>query len=415
MREALAALTLRGRAFLAAGVTAVVCAVVLGQEPLVRAGLLVLGLPLLTAAVLARSRYRLSLEREVSPQRVCAGRSAVVRLTLRNQGRLPSGPLLLEDRLPYALGTRPRFVLDGVGREWRRSVDYPVRPEVRGRYEIGPMTVRLRDPFGMVELTRSFRGTVPLMVTPRTVPLPVVPIQAGRHGSGDSRARASVMGSAEDVTVRDYRRGDELRRVHWRSSARRGELMVRREEHPWQARATVVIDNRTWAHHGHGDASTLERAVSAAASVAVHLAGRGYDVGLVTAAGEECARATSGAATGPLLDALALLRADPSPTLEAGPSRTHEGGLVVGVFGALGPDDVAAARRLARGAGTALALVLDPAQRSGGEPPPGASARAAAMLTGQGWRTATVAADDPLGAVWERLARRAPGPAEAVR
>ena len=106
-------------------------------------------------------------------------------------------------------------------------------------------------------------------------------------GSGDNRPRAFATGSAEDVTVREYRRGDDLRRVHWRSSARVGELMVRREEQPWQSRATLFLDNRTRAHRGQGIASSLEAAVSAAASIAVHLSQRGFTVRLVTATGED--------------------------------------------------------------------------------------------------------------------------------
>ena len=79
--------------------------------------------------------------------------------------------LLLEDHLPYVLGTRPRFVLEGIGHGWHRDVTYQIRSDVRGRFEIGPVTVRVKDPFGLVELGRAFRTTVPLTVTPRTVPL----------------------------------------------------------------------------------------------------------------------------------------------------------------------------------------------------------------------------------------------------
>ena len=75
-------------------------------------------------------------------------------------------------------------------------------------------------------------------------PLPTIPLTGAWTGSGDNRPRAFATGSAEDVTVREYRRGDDLRRVHWRSSARTGELMVRREEQPWQSRATLFLDNR---------------------------------------------------------------------------------------------------------------------------------------------------------------------------
>ena len=131
------------------------------------------------------------------------------------------------------------------------------------------MKVRVSDPFGLVELGRAFHTTVPLTVTPRTVPLTQIPLGGAWTGSGDNRPRAFATGSAEDVTVREYRRGDELRRVHWRSSAKIGELMVRREEQPWQSRATLFFDNRLRAHRGQGIASSLEAAVSAAASIAV--------------------------------------------------------------------------------------------------------------------------------------------------
>ena len=263
MREALAGLTVRGRAFVAAGVTAIVCAIVLGQEELTRVGVLVLALPLIAAAVIARNRYRLALVRTVTPQLVAAGQPARVSLSLTNEGRTPSGVLLLEDRVPYVLGTRPRFVLEGIGEGWRRHVSYQVRSDVRGRFEIGPMSVRVSDPFGLIELGRAFHTTVPLTVTPRTVPLPNIPLGGAWTGSGDNRPRAFATGGAEDVMVREYRRGDDLRRVHWRSSAHVGELMVRREEQPWQSRATLFLDNRLRSHRGQGIASSLEAAASA--------------------------------------------------------------------------------------------------------------------------------------------------------
>src|SRR5690349_22344993 len=94
MREALAALTVRGRAFLAAGATAFVCAMVLGHDELVRVGALLLLLPLATAFYLGRSRYRLGLVRSLSPGQVAAGQQARVQLDLTNDGRMPTGLLL---------------------------------------------------------------------------------------------------------------------------------------------------------------------------------------------------------------------------------------------------------------------------------------------------------------------------------
>ena len=100
MREGLAGLTARGRAFLAAGITAVVCAVMLGQPSLTRVGVLLAALPLITAFLVGRSRYRLALVRTVNPQLVAAGQPTRVTLELTNEGRTPTGLLLLEDQAP---------------------------------------------------------------------------------------------------------------------------------------------------------------------------------------------------------------------------------------------------------------------------------------------------------------------------
>lgn len=286
VREALGSLTVRGRAFLAGGVTTIAAAAVVGHDSVIRIGVLVMALPLLTAWWIGRSHYRLALTRTVAPQQVVAGQPATVSITVSNDAPTLTGVLLLEERLPYVLGTRPRFVLEGLGAGWRRHATYQVRSDLRGQFEIGPMAVRVSDPFGLVEVARTFRGTTRLTVTPRTVTLPSIPLGGAWTGSGDNRPRAFASGSAEDVTVREYRRGDDLRRVHWRSSARVGELMVRREEQPWQSRATVYLDNRGTAHRGQGAASSLEAAVSAAASIALHLSQHGYTVRLVTASGE---------------------------------------------------------------------------------------------------------------------------------
>ena len=84
---------------------------------------------------------------------------------------------------------------------------------------------------------------------------------------------------------RGYRHGDDLRRVHWRSTARYGELMVRREEQPHRARCTVLLDTRRDAYFGAGPDSAFEWAVSGAASVATHMLERGYAVRLLTDTG----------------------------------------------------------------------------------------------------------------------------------
>jgi uncharacterized protein (DUF58 family) len=414
MREALSAMTTRGRGFLAAGATASGCAVLLGQQDLLRVGVLLVLLPVVSAWFLGRSRYRLGLVRTVVPAQVAAGTPARVQLDLTNDGRMPTGLLLLEDQVPYLLGTRPRFVVDRMGPRWKRTVGYSVRSDVRGKYPIGPMSVRVSDPFGLVELTRAFRSTSSLVVTPVVVPLPPIPLSGMLTGSGDNRPRAFATGSAEDVTVREYRRGDDLRRVHWRSSAHAGELMVRREEQPWQSRATLFVDNRLRTHRGRGAASSLEQAVSAAASIAVHLVQRGFVVRLVTAAGDEEGgswheRGAVAAETTPLLESLAVLTPTDRPDLDtrwlqdAGHS-----GLLIGVLGAVTDHDKPAFSRMRHSAATTMAIALDveawsghPAERSA----PNGDTPATAWLKAHGWKAVPAGPGTALGSVWEELGR----------
>ena len=174
-------------------------------------------------------------------------------LRMDNVSRLPTGLLMLQDRVPYVLGPRPRFVLDRVEPGGRREVSYRVRSDLRGRYPLGPLQLRLTDPFGMCELTRSFSTYDTLTVVPRVEPLPPVRLAGEATGYGDGRqplAGAGRRGRRRSRAATGY--GDDLRRVHWRSTARYGELMVRREEQPQRARCTVLLDTRRHRLPGRG-------------------------------------------------------------------------------------------------------------------------------------------------------------------
>jgi hypothetical protein len=331
-----------------------------------------------------------------------------VTIDLTNDGRMPTGLLLLEDQVPYVLGSRPRFVVDRMGPRWKRQIGYVVRSDVRGKFTVGPMKVRLSDPFGMVELDRTFQTVSKLVVTPRVIPLPPVPLSGAWTGSGDNRPRAFASGSAEDVTVREYRRGDDLRRVHWRSSAHAGELMVRREEQPWQSRATLFLDNRKIAHAGSGAASSLEHAVVVAASIGVHLIQRGFNVRLVTAAGEETAplwheHGAMGAETGPLLESLAVVTEVTHPHIDV--KWLQDGGhsgLLIGVLGLVAEHDQPVLTRMRHSAAAAMAFALDvPAwgrahQVAAGTP-------VVPWLTGHGWRAVSAGPRDPVPSTWQEL------------
>lgn len=416
MRSAVSTLTTRGRAFLSAGVASAASAIVLGQRDLLRVGLLLLALPLITAVIANRSRYLLSCAREVTPSRVQVDQPAIVSLTLENPGRVPTGLMLLEDALPYALGSRPRFVIDQLRPRWRREISYPVRSEARGRYNVGPLTVRLSDPFGFVELTRAFTSQASLVVTPVIVPLPRVRLSGDWSGTGDNRPRAFAAAGTEDVTVRDYRMGDDLRRIHWRSTARTDELMVRREEQPYQSRSTLVLDTRSTAHRGTGPASSFEYAVSAAASIASHLAGLGFTVRMLTddARAAEAAwhdRGVGGSAELRLiLDTLAVIAPSRRTDFSAASLDRSASGLVVAVVGALTESDLTALGSLRVGATRALAIVIDAAgwvrpeaQTAAGRTP---ATQQAAALRQRGWSAVVAGPRDRLESVWQDVTAR---------
>ncbi len=415
MREALRGLTTRGRSFLAAAAAAAVSAIILGEKDLLRVAILLAILPLLAAAYVGRSRYRLACSRSLEPHRAPVGASARVVLRLQNMSRLPTGTLLLEDRLPYALGSRPRVVLERLGARQASSVAYTVRADVRGKYEVGPLVVRLTDPFGLCELTRSIPSVDRLTVIPQVHPLPTVRLAGEYAGAGDSRARSVAVHGEDDAATREYRRGDDLRRVHWKSTARTGELMVRREEQPWESRATVVLDTRQFAHRGEGPTASFEWAVSAAASVAVHLRQAGYKLRLVTDTGIDAEAAEGG--EGILLDHLADVRLDKrgdvAQLVEAVRMRS-DGGLVIALIGALTNAEAELLAGLRGNNATCVAFLIDsstwlnlpPESRAEASRAHGA---AALGLMRSGWRVVGVSHGAKLPALWPQAARGSQG------
>jgi uncharacterized protein (DUF58 family) len=424
-RTGLNGLTTRGRSFLAAGLTAVLCAYLLGQVALLDIGLLLTALPLASAALLLRTRYRVASGRRLSPGRAPAGQEARVHLRVDNVSRVPTGLLMLEDKVPYVLGPRPRFVLDRVEPRGHREVSYRVRSDLRGRYPLGPLQLRLGDPFGLCELTRSFTASDTLTVVPQVQRLPLVRLSGEWTGYGDSHSRAVALAGEDDVVPREYRHGDDLRRVHWRSTAKYGELMVRREEAPLRSRATILLDTRDEGHRGSGPASSFEWAVSASASLGLHLLERGYAVRLltdtgfaVTGAGGSGVGGASAEAAGVLLDALAMVEHSEGESLAPAEEVLRLGGegLVVALLGTMDDEQLAELARLRRRTSAAVAILLDSSSWSllrglGSTPTAGAETSAEALerqsrlLRQAGWTVVGATSGDSFPDLW-RLADR---------
>jgi uncharacterized protein (DUF58 family) len=399
MRGLLSALTVRGRSFVAAGAAAIVCGLLIPEPDLVRIGALLLALPVISVFGARRARFRLSCVRSVSPPRLPAGQTASLTLRLTNVSRLRTGLLLAEDSVPYALGSRPRFIFEGIGPNGSRSYSYQLGSDTRGRYTVGPLRVRVADSFGLVSITRAFTSKSVLTVTPRIIALARPPI--GGFWLGDSEhGRRSIAASGEDdVAPRAYRTGDSLQRVHWRSTARYGELMVRREEQYWRNTASLFLDSRRSPY----SAAMFELAVTAAASIGVHLAGEGFEARLVTAEGEVPRQGTF---RDTLLDTLAVLRPSRTVSLDAGMQALGNGaGQLIAVLGDLSPDQARALAAARRGTAAAVAVIL--AEEGRGTP-------GAQVLAGAGWRVAVVTDSARLAVAWQELFRGPGSPGGAA-
>ncbi len=417
VRIALRSLTLRGRCTLAAGATAAMAGVVLNEADLLRLGLLLLALPLLAAVFVVRTRFRLTCTRRLEPARLAAGNRARAVLRIENVSRLPTGLLLVEDTIPYLLGGRPRVVVERLAPRRPIDVGYYINGEARGRYKVGPLTVRLLDPFGLCELPRAFTSVDTLVVTPQVDVLPGTALRGEWGGAGQSTNRAVSTHGDDDVATREYRHGDDLRRIHWRTTARRGELTVRREEQPWESRAAVLLDARLVAHRGDGPASSLEWAISAAASVSRHLAQRGYDVRLATDAGGEVSSSALGVAgfDGAMLDVLAGLAPSNGQSLHVGVDaarRVGGQGLIVAIVGTIHADDadrLARLRAADRSTGVVFMLDTDTWAPATATAPTGDHHRIVGLLAAAGWRVVNVRRGDSIAQLWGSL-----GPAVAA-
>lgn len=401
-------LTIRGRCLLAAGVAAAVCSLILGERDLLRVAAFVVALPLLAVLFSGQARSGLTARRELVPNRAPVGSDATVQLHVTGKGRLPVGGLVLEDAVPHALGGRPRFQLSKPLRRDGTVLEYTVRPTLRGIHRIGPLRTHISDPFGLSEFERELADFSRLVALPQVVQLKGLPAGSGMGVGEDGSTRIRAGHGDDDIMVRQYRHGDDIRRVHWKSTARRDELMVRSEERPWHGGVTVLLDSRSAAHRGSGEQSSIEWAISATASICVHLHRKGQQVRLVTAEGHLLAGNSgvteSGHDDGVVLDSLAELRPSPTRDLvcDSDPGSGREMIAVLGATTAVGVEELTKARP--QGA-RSLAVVLDvrawSSESTDGGFDPQVTAR---RLRASGWAVTVVESPhSSMQAVWTHL------------
>src|SRR6266508_5450713 len=271
--------TKRGWSAFAAGLSFWIAARFIGSDDLhmVAVGLSVL--PFLAALFVQWNRVRLDIHRHLSAPRVHAGARVVVAVDVANQGSITTPYLLLEDALSPALGKPARLVVAGVPPGSRQRVSYSVATRHRGRYTIGPLSISITDPFGLARVRIRTASKNDLIVYAAVEELEAWTLGMQGAGAGESTVRHLFQSAAEFYTMREYVTGEDLRRIHWPSVARTGQLMIRQDESNRRSMATIFLDNRTVTLGSNGSPG-FERAVSAAASMGRALLRAGFAVRL---------------------------------------------------------------------------------------------------------------------------------------
>ncbi|TDV46322.1 uncharacterized protein (DUF58 family) [Actinophytocola oryzae] len=405
LKGALSGLTTRGRCLLAAGLAAALCSVVLNERDLLRVSVFVVALPILVCLLTAVARVGLHAQRELNPVRSPVGGRSEVTLHITSTGRLPTGGLLVSDGVPYSLGGKPRFVIEHLPRHTGTRLRYHVQPMLRGIQQLGPLKATITDPFGLAEFERELAHTSRLIVVPRVVRLVGVPGGSGLGSGDDGSVRLNAGQGEDDAIVRPYRQGDDLRKVHWRSTAKRDEMMVRVEERPWRGGTTVLLDRRAPAHRGVGANSSLEWAVSFVASVCLHLHRYGQRIRLVTESGATIVKDSGDGMhnDNAVLDALAALQAVPAQAMD---SRNDPGGgqELIAVLGATTPEALSQLISQRPRGNRSLAVLLDTAAWGDGGDGTDIDG-ATALLRGAGWGVTVARPNIPMTATWATLCR----------
>lgn len=402
-------LTTRGRAFVAAGLTLIFGGLLLGFTDITRVGVLLAALPVLAAMSTRRGRDSVVVSRAVHPVRLVVDQSAKVAVVFENRSALRTQLQLGEERIDFVLGDRPRFVLPPMEAGEIREVDYEIRSHVRGRHRIGPLTLRARDPFGLATIATSVPGSTEVLVLPRIEVLGTGRPRGDGVGAEGAIPHMVALHGEDDVAIRSYRDGDDLRRIHWPATAHRSELMVRQEDRPARSRAVIVVDSREGGHRGSGALGSFEWAVTAAASIATHLAGHSYALHLVcseTIAGGEAAQTIE---IDTALASLAVARLGPDQQLQqvlhwAHPLTTA-GGLVIAI---VTDHDEAVLRRVAalrQPGGTGLLFLLDSTSFDPGHTgPPAEQAQVlASVVAAAGWSTCVVRSGMTVAQAWDSV------------
>lgn len=403
-------LTLRGTGALVLAIASFILAGELGIVELMYIGCLLVALLVAGFVVLHVGRRVGQAERTLRPDIVPVGSSTRVRARVTMRSVSPFGTIRWSDGLPDALegearGDASGFATRSAGIDQPLDLTYTASAVRRGVWNIGPLTLRTTDPFGLVRRTHTPAGDTRIVAVPATIPLPHVAISAGEAGGALHASTDQLGQGADNLIARPYAPGDSMRRIHWRATAHRDTLMVRQEEQESTPAATVLLDLGAprWdasARHDTGVDPAFEAALSTCVSIVLRFARDGYQVVVSDTDGTPLCEPLPGIDAPEDVEQMLLRfaslvtrRDDTLPGLAQRYAGAEAGPLVL-ITGILRLQDADVLAPLAHHSSLPMLLAATP------------SADALERATQAGWRTAAIGPDVDLPDVWSDVADR---------
>ncbi|SRR5579883_2584518 len=276
------------------GILLLIASAVFRQPLLFAAGLLALALGAIPELWYRFCFAGIAYHRQVSERRVFFGETITLRLSVENRKLLPLPWLEVEDEFPELLSLqggrldphfKPRRMLlvNAFSLWWYQRVTrrYQVRCTARGVFTLGPLTLRSGDPFGLLTREQHLKDEDTVLVYPLIVPIERFGLPS-RHPFGEHTApRRLLEDPARVIGVRAWQPGDDLRRVHWKATARAMSLQSKVYEPTTTYALALFVNVNTFANPVLGvNVPLLELTIAAAASVAAWASEQGYAIGL---------------------------------------------------------------------------------------------------------------------------------------
>ena len=377
MKRRAVGLTGRGQAAAVLGAALITAGALWRYPGVLGLGSALLGLAVLSLASVLRP-ISFTVQRTVSPREVA--RNEPCQATLR-VGR-PGGLLPVRfEAVEQVSGVPVEVAIRRLSPRTTADTGYRIPTDRRGVHTAGPLEVLKQGAAGLAERRATLGGVTEYRVLPRILPVRGLPAGVRRaHAGTDERVER---GGTDLVGLREYVPGDDLRRLHWATSARTGTLMIREDADPSLAHLTVLLDDRASSYTGTG----LEDAVDVAASLAVAAVESGNGVRLLTLCGQVEVDASTPSRQAGARDELVHRLAEVTARElagEPGPVSIVDRDVIVVVTGGLAPLGSLVLR--AGGAGAGVVAIVDPSVGDGRGPAPPMAVGQVTVLRGAGSR-----------------------------